>query len=295
MILMYHNIVPDTAPMGHKFIGITLTKSVFLWQMKFLKTFFKIVSLSEYIDRSANNNFKLRKTIAITFDDGTWHTYKNGSDIWNKLKIPVTLFVNSCHLDGKLIWGSYLNALCFEGVYDEILISNRSLSLKTKNDKTNVKKSLHDLSLKYGDQDLFFKELSLKYPIPENILDFYKGMSSIQLKDASSNPLVNIGGHTHTHPSLNILDYQSQLIEIKMNKDILEKNLNKKVTDFAYPSGLYNSETIAVLKENDYISACAVKSKKIINEKNNYELQRVGIFRKTKIEFLLIILKGIFN
>ena len=246
---MYHNVVPDTAPIGHKFVGITLTKSVFLWQMKFLKTFFRIVPLSEYIDKKITNNLRLRRTIAITFDDGTWHTYKNGSDIWNKLKIPVTIYVNSCHLDGKLIWGSYLNALCFEGLYDEILINDRILSLKTKNDKFNVKKELHDLSLKYGNQDLFFKELSLKYPIPENILVFYKGMSSDQLRDASKNSLVNIGGHTHTHPSLNKLDYKNQFVEIKKNKDFLEKILNKNISDFAYPSGLYNKETVSILFE----------------------------------------------
>jgi len=291
---MYHNIVSDSAPAGHDLQGITLRERVFRWQLKILNTFFNIIPLQDYIAKIKKGEKNSLNTISITIDDGTWQTYQNGSKIWNKLNVPVTIFVNTCHLDdGPLIWGSYLNALCFENLYDSITFKNHKYQLKSINDKFETKKKLHTLSLQAASQDSFFNDLNLKYPINNKIKDSYRGMSSEQLKDASNNSLITIGAHTHTHPSLDTLSIQDQSKEIEMSKMILENKIGKLVTDFAYPSGLYNKKTIEILKKLQFRSACAVIPKNFGKEFKNYELTRVGIYRKDKLGFILVIIIGL--
>ena len=291
---MYHNIVTDSAPAGHDLQGITLRERVFKWQLQVLNIFFNVIPLQDYIAKIKKGEKNSLNTISITIDDGTWQTYQNGSKIWNKLNVPVTIFVNTCHLDdGPLIWGSYLNALCFENLYDSIMVENHKYQLKSINDKFETKKKLHTLSLQAESQDSFFNKLNLKYPINNKIKDSYRGMSSEQLKDASNNSLVTIGAHTHTHPSLDTLSVQDQTTEIEMSKIILENKIGKPVTDFAYPSGLYNKKTIEILKKLKFTSACAVIPKNFEKEFKNYELTRFGIYRKDKLGFILVIIIGL--
>ena len=291
---MYHNIVSNSAPLGHDLQGITLREKVFKWQLNILNFFFKIIPLQDYIKKIKNGEKYSLNTISITIDDGTWQTYQNGSKIWNKLNVPVTIFVNTCHLDdGPLIWGSYLNALCFENLYDTIMVENHIYELKSIHDQFETKKKLHSLSLEAESQDSFFNKLSLKYPIKSEIKSYYRGMSSKQLRDASNNSLVTIGAHTHTHPSLDKLNAQEQTKEIQMSKMILEKKTEKPITDFAYPSGFYNKETIKILKKLHFSSACAVLPKYFENDFKQYELPRLGIYRKDKLGFILVLLKGL--
>jgi peptidoglycan/xylan/chitin deacetylase (PgdA/CDA1 family) len=291
---MYHNIVTDSAPVGHDLQGITLRERVFKWQLQILNIFFNIIPLQDYIAKTKKGEKNSLNTISITMDDGTWQTYQNGSKIWNKLNIPVTIFVNTCHLDdGPLIWGSYLNALCFENLYDTILVENHTYELKSINDKFETKKKLHTLSLEAESQDSFFNDLNLKYPIKSEIKSYYRGMSSKQLQDASNNLLVTIGAHTHTHPSLDILRTEDQTKEIQMSKMILEKKIGKPITDFAYPSGLYNRKTIKILRKMEFTSACAVVPKYLEKDFKQYELPRLGIYRKDKLGFILVIIIGL--
>ena len=293
---MYHNIAPNSAPLGHKMQGITLTESVFNWQIKILSRFFKIISLQDYIENKNSGHKMSFNTIAITIDDGTWQTYNIGSFIWNKFKTPVTIFVNTCQIDqGPLIWGGYLNALCFENLYECVDVFEYKLPLISKKDQIETKRKLHKLSLEFGNQHVFFLDLQKKYPLTNDIFNYYKGMSSEQLRNSTEDSLVTIGAHTHSHPSLDLLSYNDQKKEIETSKTILEQILNRNVNSFAYPSGLYNDETIRILMELNFKNACAVVPKKINRAIDKFELPRVGIYRKDKLGFILLLLRGIFK
>jgi peptidoglycan/xylan/chitin deacetylase (PgdA/CDA1 family) len=76
------------------------------------------------------------------------------------------------------------------------------------------------------DWDMEYHEQERAYYINEN-----------EISLLSKHPLIEIGGHTHTHPRLSRTSYQDQEYEIRINKDILEKTINKKIRLFAYPFG----------------------------------------------------------
>ena len=106
-------------------------------------------------------------------------------------------------------------------------------------------------------------------------------------------PFIDFGAHSHTHPSLDKLNIELQLFEIKKSKEILEKHLGHSISTFAYPSGHYNNATLKILSTLKFSYAYAVKPKNSNKKMNNYEIPRFGIYQKSKIGFISLILKNL--
>lgn len=65
-----------------------------------LKSEYTFISLSEAYEKLKSDSFRLKKYAVLTSDDG-WASLKEILPWLNDLKIPITLFVNPCYLDGK--------------------------------------------------------------------------------------------------------------------------------------------------------------------------------------------------
>lgn len=67
---------------------------------------------------------------------------------------------------------------------------------------------------------------------------------------------MTIGSHSKSHPFLwKITDHAQLKTELADSKNIIEKNIGKTITTFAYPFGLYKSITVAEVKAAGYTSA----------------------------------------
>ena len=51
MILMYHNVIPEFAPLGQKQQSISLIEPEFIRQVSILNSIFTIIPLSTYISK----------------------------------------------------------------------------------------------------------------------------------------------------------------------------------------------------------------------------------------------------
>jgi peptidoglycan/xylan/chitin deacetylase (PgdA/CDA1 family) len=63
---------------------------------------------------------------------------------------------------------------------------------------------------------------------------------------------MDIESHTVTHPELNKLSYDNQLIELKNSKVTLEKILGRDVPYLAYPYGRFNADTLKITQDLGY-------------------------------------------
>ena len=79
-----------------------------------------------------------------------------------------------------------------------------------------------------------------------------------QLKEISDYG-VECGGHTHTHPQLDMLTQTEARYEIVQCKKILEEQLGQSVTSISYPFGYYTAATRQLVREAGYTSACATR------------------------------------
>jgi peptidoglycan/xylan/chitin deacetylase (PgdA/CDA1 family) len=79
----------------------------------------------------------------------------------------------------------------------------------------------------------------------------HRPLTSAELARLGESPLIEIGAHTMTHPTLALARVEDQQREIAGCRAALERVLEKRVTAFAYPYGNpfedYTSETVSVV------------------------------------------------
>lgn len=127
---------------------------------------------------------------------------------------------------------------------------------------------------------------------PEKPVDL---MSHEQLRALSESGLVEIGGHTLTHPKLNALSKEQQANEIFNNKKVLENLIGKPLTSFAYPFGLFNQDSKDLAKEAGYSFSVATNSGPLTIHSDWFQIRRIAIFPKTNTLGLWRKVKGNYN
>lgn len=113
-----------------------------------------------------------------------------------------------------------------------------------------------------------------------------KIVSWTQAREMDSSNTINIQGHSKSHRDFNQLNdkesMQSYITsvenEVLTSKNIINKQIGKKVTSFAYPYGNTNPIAIEILKKNEYATAFTVKRSKNTSFTPHYLLNRIMIF-----------------
>ncbi len=107
--------------------------------------------------------------------------------------------------------------------------------------------------------------------------EVYVNWDDIKVLDQSS--IMEIGSHTRTHKNLGTLKESAVEYELKGSKEILEKNLNKKINTVAYPYGGHNKMVMEVAKKYYDYALSTNSGKEVSNNLNKYELNRYYIYR----------------
>ena len=239
LVLMYHRVVPDKEydySINPNF-GLSVSLSSFEKQIKFLSDNYNIVSINDLLNKS--NNTKNSNKIIITFDDGYKDNLIYALPVLEKYNVPATIYCTSRFIEGESWTWWY-------GLWDYIY-QNNSISLYIVNKKYFYKfHYLNDKFLAYKKISKLLKNLNYleQKKIMLQILDFKKlekytdlFLNWNDLIKLKSSPLITIGAHTISHPSLAYLSDAEALEEIQASKKIIEEKINKKVLHFAYPYG----------------------------------------------------------
>lgn len=107
--------------------------------------------------------------------------------------------------------------------------------------------------------------------------EVYVNWDDVKTLDASN--IMEIGSHTRTHKNLGKLNESEVEYELKGSKEILEKNLNKKINTIAYPYGGHNKMVMNVASKYYAYALSTNSGKEISNNLNKYELNRYYIYR----------------
>jgi peptidoglycan/xylan/chitin deacetylase (PgdA/CDA1 family) len=281
LILLYHRIFPDSTSKSQWYSGPVLRFSDFKNQINWLQKHFNIVPLAEIVRMRKAGKRDHGKMIALTFDDGFQSYYDFLIPYLEENKIPATFFITTGHLlNGELAWFSYLNALCFERIFEKIALDGQEYDLASEKASRATWKTLLSHIKRSKSPHTFLSEFSKKYPIPSEIKNNYLGFSKDQIAFIGRSKVLEVGGHTVFHPFLNTASDQLQIFEINENKRMLEDCINSKVRFFAYPSGAYDTTTIRFLKEAGFEAAFAVNPKNHSDDKN-FEFERTGVYSKS--------------
>jgi peptidoglycan/xylan/chitin deacetylase (PgdA/CDA1 family) len=284
MIFMYHGVLPDGAAKGRWCVGQGLPVRSVRRQVEWLARHFRVVPVSEYLVEALRKQG--RQPAGITFDDGAKETFDNVMPILRREGVPATMFVSTGHLcGGPLLWFSYLNALCFEGLYAEVTVEGQRFSLVTLEQKKRARRALGAMARKSHRPSEFVGRIETVYGLPPETLEHYRGMTGDQLAAAGKDDLLEIGSHTVAHPYLTDLSPTEQMREISESKQVLLALTGRPIRYFAYPGGDYDAASLARVRDSGYEAAFATRPKNVGCER--FEIGRVGIYSPSMVKLKL--------
>ena len=287
MILLYHNIAEDSCSTGQWYVSNGLPVSCFKQQLLWLMSHRRIVSLKEYLKLTQYGTLPARDAVAITFDDGLASTFERVFPILHQWAVPTTFFISTSHLDnGTMLWFSYLNALCFEGIYEEIAAGGSRFALTAFKQRKRAFRSLVAIARMRHNPKSFTDELANVYRLPPSITAKYVGMSNDQLSLLSGYYYFEGGAHAVCHPYLDQLSTDEQAEEIFQSKSQLSELLGKPVRYFAYPNGDYNQSTLKLVKDAGFDAAFTTHPRNL-GSRGPFEIERTGIYSMAFSRFWL--------
>jgi peptidoglycan/xylan/chitin deacetylase (PgdA/CDA1 family) len=92
-----------------------------------------------------------------------------------------------------------------------------------------------------------------------------------------------IGAHSHTHPHLDTLSREHARDEVVGPKRLLEDELQREVSSFAYPNGYSSPSVRRLVRDAGYRSACSVKNAFSSPDDDRFSLARLTVRSTTSL------------
>ncbi len=195
-----------------------------------------LVTLDEAMARLAAQ--APRRFACFTLDDGYKDNLTTALPIFERYSAPFTVFVTSCFLDRSINnWWSGLAEAVKRNDTLEVASLGRRYATATFDEKLAAFRSLvrEVESGGLADSGLAALFSACRISLPQ-IMDA-DALNESELRELAASPLVEIGGHTVSHPQLSRLEAGEVLREMADNRRRLEGLLDRPVRHFAYPYG----------------------------------------------------------
>lgn len=210
----------------------------FEWIVKFLARSFNVLPLGEAIFRLKSGTLP-SGSASITFDDGYADNLEVAWPILKHAGVTATFFIASSFLDGGCMWNDNVieaTRRLPEGRWD---LCKFDLGCHTIGNDSFSRVTAYEAVLgrlkyfEHGRRTEIAREIASNAGVPKqgNIMLTNDQLCSLRALGAE------IGGHTRTHPILELLDDNDAAAEIEYGKRDLESLLNEQVGLFAYPNG----------------------------------------------------------
>jgi peptidoglycan/xylan/chitin deacetylase (PgdA/CDA1 family) len=303
VILCYHRVGGALADP----YSLSIRVERFEEQMEHLRRHAAPVHLSELVARVRKGAVQ-SGMVAVTFDDGYASVLDQAYPILLRLGIPATVFATSDYLgSARESWSDELEQILLQpGPLPDYLfitiderpfhwhleqstsynpddaIRYRTWTLTSHHDPTSRHRLL---------RILFFQLLSLTETSRLAVLNqiarwakqtpqprpTHRFLSPDELATLAADPLMEIGSHSMSHPVLPKLSSQRQRDEIAGSREVLRTLTGDRIRTFSYPYGARSPETIQLVKQAGYDSACTTFADIIFASADPFQLPRVQI------------------
>lgn len=261
-----------------------VTPQNFEEQMKVIKNNYDVIRLENIYEELKCGT---RDAVVITFDDGYSSVIKNAYPILEKYNLPATIFLTTENIGKcKENWTDNIMRCIFEPKsqkdFFEITKGNVSQRWYTRNLEEKVA-LYRQISFIFKHSGRVSRECYEKQIVEwaglehESAREDRKILTESELKKLSESPLITIGAHCVTHPSLRALDIREQEEEIGESKDRIEEIIGKKINLFAYPFGThldFSNDTVEILKNKHFDMAVATTMEDFKENTNTYAIPR---------------------
>jgi peptidoglycan/xylan/chitin deacetylase (PgdA/CDA1 family) len=278
VILSYHRVGVEGVP-----VYSTLEPRIFEAQMRYLRRHYRVLSLADLlceIDRPTSTV----PAVVVTFDDGYRDLFEYAFPVLRKYEIPATVFAIAHAIETG--WAPWYDRLFLALWVHPARSLTVELDLPTvfhlENPAARLAATEHIVRWLRTRPDSFRREfcadLANRLPVPEQCLQG-RMLTWEQLRIMQDHGVV-CGSHTLTHPVLSQVDREERLRELRDSRILLERQLGRPVTDFAFPFGQpadIAGTADAELASSGFRSAVTTISGTNRCGANPYALRRVSI------------------
>jgi peptidoglycan/xylan/chitin deacetylase (PgdA/CDA1 family) len=304
-ILLYHRIAqPAVDPQL-----VAVTPAHFEEQILALRRHYRVVSVSELVSnfRSGRSNGSM---ISLTFDDGYADNAEVALPLLQKHAVPAMFYLASGFVGSAreflsddlerllltppqcpdalhlTIGGKpFACAMRSRDAEPESIVSDGEWNITSKTDpepRHRAYRALHALlrASPPAEREQVLDQLRSQCGDHGPARLAHRAMSWDQARDMASCELVELGAHTVNHPWLSSLTLTEQRKEIVNSKRVLEQQIGRPMTSFAYPYGTresYTTETVAMVKGAGFGNACSNFRERICGHTDPLEIPRMVV------------------
>lgn len=281
--------------------------------LAWLRKNYEVVPMSE-LARGLTSR-QLRKTVAITFDDGFRDNYTNAAPLLDWHNLPATFYVApSAVRQEHVYWWDVLQDVIF---YSEVLPARFSMTVGdapvrfTLVTDQVLTDRLRNQVRAWNYRNAVPNERVALYlllwyhikPLPpaqqaraiQAIRDWAQHTGFIsapgstmtirEMQMLGENPLFSMGAHSVHHCMLSRQKAIDQAFEVKESKRQLESWLGRTIESFAYPFGSYDPLTQSLLKEAGFRYAVSADAKAVTPQDDPFALPRIQVKNWCVYEF----------
>ena len=248
-MLLYHRIAkPPMDPWD-----LSVAPDIFDSHMALLASECHPLPLAELIQRALSNSLPER-AVAVTFDDGYLDNLEAGLPVLERYGVPATIYVATGYVGAERAfwWDEVDQLLLGEGErpgHLEIELAGQTQRFATGTPaerRTALEGVLqHGVRRRATGQDIeqLLERLRSWAGLTVRPGPGGRPMKAQELASLASNPLIDLGAHSHTHPSLTSLDPRQQRSEVAASGAFMAELTGSRPGGFSYPFGDYERTT----------------------------------------------------
>ena len=249
-VLCYHSIRGDHEP-PLPFNELHVARSTFEGHCRLIAAQCQPISLADLRDARSGARTLPPRAVLVTFDDGYRGVLDYALPVLERYGIPAVVF--SCAgptMRGVHFW---FDSVCRSAGECAVLEARSAPVAK-------------------------WMALVHKNETAASPTDHHRPLTMDELNRLAASPLIEIGGHTMSHPTLALMSRDEQLREIAGCRDLLQEIVGKTPAAFAYPYGSstldYSPETAAAVQEAGFTLAFTTAQSFAGVEGSAYEIPR---------------------
>jgi len=307
LVLLYHRVI-DLPSDPHR---LCVTPAHFGEHLEILQKYGRRLRVRE-LAAAVRAGRLPRRGIAVTFDDGYADNLHNARPLLERYDTPGTVFVTSAHVErGHEFWWDELERIILR---PRTLPATLSLTIdgrpctwqlaatssvatedvgpdgwdmgrrEERGSRAALYRALYTLLCPLRDdmRETTLATLRAWAEVPPHARPTHRPLNMRETAELAAGGLIELGGHTVTHPILSALDRHSQWEEIRGGKLRLEEIIGQPVTSFAYPYGSwarsdYTAETVAVVREAGFECACSYRAEAVRRGADPFQLSRAMV------------------
>ena len=277
-ILCYHRVGIGGIPLFSE-----LPPEVFEAQMRFLRRYYRVVSLDEICEEMERPT-KNGHAVAVTFDDGYRDLYTQALPILKRYQIPATVFLPVVSIEaGQVPWYDriFLALKVFSKNHWELTLDrprtfqlfSHQARLRAATEIIQYLRTVPDLDRKAHCQSL---EEQVTLP-SEELRDRMLTWDQVRAMRGAG---ITFGSHTMTHPVVSRLTEEQLASELGQSKQLLEQRIAAPARHFAFPFGKRadcGEAALPVLVRYGYRSAATTVEGNNVPGDNLYALRRTQV------------------